>query len=102
MLSLSLDFPTADLVSGTNALELLPLNAPMDYPPVVANIDLLLGTSGSASPSPTPSPAAVNGTCGSANGATVSSVPSTNLCSTGTASFVPGLGPAPTACVRAH
>ena len=44
MLSLSLNVPMTDLVSGTNTLELLPLNAPMDYPPVVANIDLLLGT----------------------------------------------------------
>jgi len=25
-----------------NTLEMLPLNAPMDYPPVVANIDLTL------------------------------------------------------------
>ncbi len=46
-LSLSIDVQTTDLVSGNNTLELLPLNAPMDYPPVVANIDLLLGTSGS-------------------------------------------------------
>lgn len=100
ILSLSIDVPTADLVSGTNTLELLPLNAPMDYPPVVANIDLLLGTSGSASPSPTPAPtpAAVNGTCGSANGATLSSVPSTNLCSTGTASSVAGSGAATWSC----
>ena len=35
--------PTADLVQGTNTIEFLPVNAPMDYPPVVANIDLLLG-----------------------------------------------------------
>ena len=93
ILSLSMDVPTADLVSGTNTLELLPLNAPMDYPPVVANIDLLLEASGSASPSPTATPAAVNGACGSANGTTVSSAPSTNPCSTGTASSVAGSGP---------
>jgi hypothetical protein len=93
ILSLSIDVPTADLVSGTNTLELLPLNAPMDYPPVVANIDLLLGASGSASPSPTSTPAAVNGACGSANGTTVLSAPSTNPCSTGTASSVAGPGP---------
>jgi hypothetical protein len=49
ILSLSIDVRTADLDSGTNTLELLPLNAPMDYPPVVADIDLLLRTSGSAS-----------------------------------------------------
>ena len=55
-LSMSLDVPVADLVSGNNTLELLPLNAPMDYPPVVANIDLILGTPGSVNTSPTPSP----------------------------------------------
>src|SRR5207253_1290224 len=37
MLSLLINVPVTDLVSGTNTLELLPLNAPMDYPPVVAN-----------------------------------------------------------------
>lgn len=175
-LSLSLDVPTTDLVSGNNTLELLPLNAPMDYPPVVANIDLLLGTPGSANPSPTPSPTPtptvafsanptsiasgkvstmnwsstdatscaaaggwtgtkapsgtlvvsppntttymltctgsggtspaasttvavnasqtpVNGACGSANGTTVSSAPSANLCTAGTASSLTGSGP---------
>jgi len=36
---------------------------------------------------------AVNGACGSSNGTTVSSTPSTNLCSFGTASSVSGSGP---------
>jgi hypothetical protein len=40
-----------------------------------------------------PVPVAVNGACGSANGTTVSSAPSTNLCSTGTSSSVAGSGP---------
>ncbi|SHN87826.1 hypothetical protein [Bradyrhizobium erythrophlei] len=54
-LSWSLDVPTSDVVSGTNTLELVPLNAPMDFPPVVANIDLLLGTTGTVtSPPATP------------------------------------------------
>jgi hypothetical protein len=35
----------------------------------------------------------VNGVCGSANGMTVSSIPSANLCLTGTASAVTGIGP---------
>jgi hypothetical protein len=39
------------------------------------------------------SPAPINGACGSANGTTVSSAPSTNLCSTGTSSTVTGSGP---------
>ena len=43
MLSLMIDVPMTDIVSGTNKLELIPLNAPMDYPPVVTNMDLLLG-----------------------------------------------------------
>jgi hypothetical protein len=34
-----------------NTLELLPLNAPMDYPPVVANIDLTLSSSTGSAPS---------------------------------------------------
>jgi hypothetical protein len=40
--------PLSALVQGTNTIKFLPLNAPMDYPPVVTNIDLLLGTPGSA------------------------------------------------------
>jgi chitodextrinase len=35
----------------------------------------------------------VNGACGSANGTTVATVPTTNLCSTGTASTISGTGP---------
>jgi hypothetical protein len=54
---------------------------------------LLLGTSGAADPSFSPTPTAVSGACGFANGATVSSAPSTNLCSTGTSSSVAGSGP---------
>jgi len=34
--------PPTDLVQGTNTLEFLPVNAPLDYPPVIANIDLLV------------------------------------------------------------
>ena len=48
ILSMLINVPVTDLVQGTNTLELLPLNAPMDYPPVVTNIDLLLSTPGSA------------------------------------------------------
>ena len=66
-------FQTTDLVSGNNTLELLPLNAPMDYPPVVANIDLLLGTSGSVNPSPTPSPTPAPTVAFSANPTSIAS-----------------------------
>jgi hypothetical protein len=53
-MALVLDVPLADLVSGLNTLEMLPLNAPMDYPPVVANIDLTLASSvGSVPTAPT-------------------------------------------------
>jgi hypothetical protein len=44
-IALLLDVPLADLTSGVNTLEMLPLNAPMDYPPAVANIDLTLASS---------------------------------------------------------
>jgi hypothetical protein len=49
-IALVLDVPLADLVSGLNTLEMLPLNAPMDYPPVVANIDLTLELSAGSVP----------------------------------------------------
>jgi hypothetical protein len=50
ILSMLINVPVTDLIQGTNTLELLPLNAPTNYPPVVANIDLLLtgGAPGSA------------------------------------------------------
>jgi hypothetical protein len=53
-LSLLIDVPIGDLRAGMNALEMLPVNAPMDYPPAVANIDLLLGVA--AGPPPPSSP----------------------------------------------
>lgn len=42
LIGLAINTPVADLVQGTNTIEFLPVNAPMDYPPVIANIDLLL------------------------------------------------------------
>jgi hypothetical protein len=61
-LSMLIDVPVGDLVSGTNTLQLLPLNAPMDYPPAVANIDLTLsGTSGNPTPTPNPPPTPIVG-----------------------------------------
>jgi len=52
-LSMIIDVPVADVSAGSTALELLPLNAPMDYPPAVANIDLILDLSGSTLSVPT-------------------------------------------------
>jgi hypothetical protein len=101
MLALVIDVPTTDLVSGTNTLELLPLNAPMDYPPVVANIDLLLGTSVSSSPSPTAAPtptSARNGTCGPANGTTPAAAPADNRCAAGAAPAVTAPVPSTSNC----
>ncbi|MEI6650919.1 MAG: thrombospondin type-1 domain-containing protein, partial [Candidatus Moraniibacteriota bacterium] len=49
--------------------------------------------SGSASQTCNTQGCPVNGNCGSANGTSVSSAPSTNLCSSGTASSVTGTGP---------
>ena len=51
-ITMLIDVPLADLVSGSNTLEMLPLNAPMDYPTVVANIDLTLGSSAGLRPVP--------------------------------------------------
>jgi hypothetical protein len=48
ILSMLINVLVTDLVQGTNTLKLLPLNGPMDYPPVVTNIDLLLGAPASA------------------------------------------------------
>jgi hypothetical protein len=42
--SLTLDVDIADLVAGSNTLELTTTNAPMSYPPVALNVDLILVT----------------------------------------------------------
>jgi hypothetical protein len=49
-LTLLIDVPIGDVGPGLNALEMLPLNAPMDFPPAVANVDLILALSGAAGP----------------------------------------------------
>lgn len=41
-ISMLVDVPIGGLIDGTNTFEILPLNAPMNYPPVIANIDLTL------------------------------------------------------------
>jgi hypothetical protein len=46
----ALDVPVADLHDGANTLELLTVNAPMDLPPTVANLDLVLSFTGPAAP----------------------------------------------------
>ncbi len=50
--ALVIDVPLGDLVAGTNTLEFLPIGAPMDVTPAIANIDLLLGLA--AGPVPVP------------------------------------------------
>ncbi|WP_426527836.1 hypothetical protein [Bradyrhizobium sp. McL0615] len=68
-------------------------------PPSTTNYTLACTGAGGTSPvasatvAVSTSPALINGACGSANGTTVSSVPTTNLCSTGTSSAVAGSGP---------
>ena len=52
-----------------------------------------LGYNGPTSPTTPPPTNLVNGVCGSANGTTVASAPTANLCSAGTASSVIGTGP---------
>lgn len=39
-----IDVPLTDLVQGDNSLEFLTVNVPQNYPPIVANIDLVLAT----------------------------------------------------------
>lgn len=58
------------------------------------------GTTANCSANITPPP--VNGTCGSSNGQTLSTAPTTNLCSTGTASAVLGTGPWSWSCNGAN
>ncbi len=41
-ISVLINVPIGNLVNGTNTFEILPVNAPMNYPPVIANIDLTL------------------------------------------------------------
>jgi hypothetical protein len=57
---------------------------------------------GSSGGSGSGGPPAVNGVCGSANGVAVSSPPSSNLCSTGSASTVAGNGPWNWMCVGSN
>ena len=39
-----IDVPVSDLVPGDNTLEFTTVNVPQNYPPIVANIDLVLTT----------------------------------------------------------
>jgi hypothetical protein len=50
---LSMTVPISDLRNGTNTLDLLPIAAPMDYPPTVANLNLVVKL-GSAMTAPAP------------------------------------------------
>ena len=43
-LTMSIDVPIGDVRAGANTLEMLPLNLPMDLPPAIANVDLVLAT----------------------------------------------------------
>jgi cytochrome b involved in lipid metabolism/plastocyanin len=58
-----------------------------------------LGNTGTIPP-PTPTP--ISGTCGSANGTSVASAPTTNLCSSGTATAVSGTGPFTWSCTGSN
>jgi len=49
-----------------------------------------------------PPPVVINGACGSSNGATLSSAPTTNLCSAGTTSNVSGTGPWSWSCMGSN
>jgi hypothetical protein len=60
------------------------------------------GGTTSSCQAPLASPSPVNGICGSANGVAVSTAPTANLCSTGTASAVAGNGPWNWMCTGAN
>ncbi len=55
--------------------------------------DVSVVLAGISAGSPAPTPTAVNGACGSSNNTTLSSAPTTGLCSAGSASSVSGSGP---------
>jgi hypothetical protein len=54
-IGLLIDLPVSDLRNGSNTLDLLPLNAPMDLPPTIANVNLVVRTNatGAAPAAPT-------------------------------------------------
>jgi hypothetical protein len=58
--------------------------------------------SSAASFTVTAAPVAVNGVCGSSNGATLASAPTANLCTSGTASVVSGSGPWQWSCAGSN
>jgi hypothetical protein len=49
--ALVIDVPVGDVAGGANTLELLPIGAPMDLVPSIANIDLVLGVASGPPPS---------------------------------------------------
>ena len=67
----------------------------IDGPEGVGNIRINVNPAGTVIPpsSTSTSNGNVNGLCGSANGTTTSAAPTTNLCSSGTAGAVTGIGP---------
>jgi len=92
--------PITDLVTGTNVVQL-----GSDQSMVTSNVNIVLVNVPGGMPilpgsnnvypigATTPPPQPVNGACGSANGTTLASAPSTNLCLAGTSSPVMGTGP---------
>lgn len=96
--------PLTDLVAGTNVVQI-----GSDKPQVTSNVNIVLVNvpggvpvlpgSNNAYPS---GPVAINGVCGNANGTTVSSPPTTNLCSIGSASAVSGTGPWSWSCAGSN
>jgi hypothetical protein len=43
-LAQTMDVPVSDLLPGDNTLQFVAANAPQNYPPAVANVDLVLST----------------------------------------------------------
>jgi hypothetical protein len=83
------------LVPGTGYILTIPAGSFRDS---AGNLNALITAPVTFGSAPVP----VNGTCGSANGAIFTVVPSANLCAAGTASAVSGAGPFAWTCVGSN
>lgn len=104
----ALTIALSDLVAGTNVVTI----KGSDQPVIVSNVNIVLVNvpggvpvlpgSNNAYPGGAVPPTPVNGVCGGANGTTVPTAPTANLCASGMASVVSGIGPWTWTCVGAN
>ena len=97
--TVAVTIPITDLVTGTNtvligsSLNMAVANVNIVLANVPGGVPVLPGSNNAYPAGGPPPPTPVNGVCGSANGTAVSTAPTTNLCSAGTATVVGGTGP---------